>query len=80
MVFVYLPDGGFRLDSLVWWGPADNEALEERPDEPVAYDLLVGDVEHRCGTTATLEQFTEAVKSAQGTSLVFHRPFLGAKG
>jgi hypothetical protein len=79
MVFVYLPDGGFRLDLLTWWGPADKEALEEHPNEPVAYDLLVGDVEHRCGTTATLEQFTEAVRSAQGTSLVFHRPFLDMK-
>ena len=80
MVFVYLPDGGFRLDLLVCWGPADKEALEAHPDEPVSYYLMIGGVEQRCGTTATLEQFTVAVRCAQGTSLVFHRPFLDMKG
>jgi len=80
MVFVYLPDGGFRLDLLTWWGPSTTEEMAERPDEPVSYEVLVGGVEQRCGTTATLEQFAEAVRSAQGTSLVFHRPFLDMKG
>jgi hypothetical protein len=79
MIFVYLPDGGFRLDLLVCWGPADKKALEAHPDEPVSYYLMIGGVEQRCGTTATLEQFTEAVRGAQGTSLVFHRPFLDMK-
>ncbi len=68
MVFVYLPDGGFRLDLLVCWGPADKEALEAHPDEPVSYYLMIGGVEQRCGTTATLAGLPPALSRHEGLS------------
>ena len=68
MKFVYLPDGGFRLDLLAWWGPIPAHA-NEGPNAPAkgdmtAYDLLIGGEEVRRYTTATLEGFGACVTRA----------------
>lgn len=61
MIFVHLPDGGFRLDFLTWWGKPDEG---ENPEHQTRYDLLIGTDETICHTTATIEEFAAAVKDA----------------
>lgn len=70
MIFVHLPDAGFRLDLLTWWGSPDDD---ENPEHRTRYDLLIGTDEVTCHTTATIEEFADAVRDAVGRAAMAAR-------